>query len=113
MSSTFTLPGWDRARLLSVAAAAETGSEHPLARALAPFSLGLAVRDFQAVRGQGVSAGVAGQTVLVGSGPFLRRSGIDLNPIESTALAWESRAHTVLRVAVDGQAVGAIALADK
>ncbi|MGA7498139.1 MAG: heavy metal translocating P-type ATPase [Isosphaeraceae bacterium] len=109
---TFTLPGWDRDRLLSLAATAEAGSEHPLARALAPFAANCEVRDFQAVRGQGVKARVDGQTVLVGSASFLTSCGIDQGPIQAAALAWEHQARTVLRVAVDGQAVGAVALAD-
>jgi len=109
---TLTLPGWDRDRLLSLAAAAEAGSEHPLARALASFAASREVRDFQAVRGQGVQARVDGQTVLVGSESFLTSRGIDQGPIQAAALAWEHQARTVLRVAVDGQAVGAVALAD-
>src|SRR5262249_55497996 len=52
----FSANGWDRNRLLSVAAAAESGSEHPLARALAPYDGHRAVSDFHAVRGQGVMA---------------------------------------------------------
>ena len=53
--------GWDRDRLLRLAAAAESGSEHPLARALAPRADGAAVDDFQAVRGGGVRRGSTGR----------------------------------------------------
>ena len=38
--------------------------------------------------------------------------GIDQGPIQAAALAWEHQVRTVLRVAVDGQAVGAVALSD-
>ncbi len=107
-----TVSGWDRDRLLSVAAAAESGSEHPLARALAPFESRHAITDFQAVRGQGVRAKVDGQMVLIGSESFLQAAGVDPSPIQPAAEAWERQARTVLRVAVDGRAVGAIALAD-
>ena len=53
-----------------------------------------------------------GQAVLVGSEAFLQGFGVDQGPIQSIAEAWERQARTVLRVAVDGRAVGAIALAD-
>ncbi|MBV8230058.1 MAG: heavy metal translocating P-type ATPase [Planctomycetaceae bacterium] len=104
--------GWDRAGLLRLAAAAESGSEHPLARALAPLANGAAVSDFQAVRGGGVRARVDGRAVLVGSERFLRDAGIDPGGLDAVARAWERQAKTVLRVAADGRAVGAIALAD-
>jgi Cu+-exporting ATPase len=109
---TMTVPLWDRDRLLSVTAAAESGSEHPLARALAPFASSHEVRDFQAVRGQGVKARVDGQPVLVGSEALLTSCGVDQGPIQAASLAWQQQARTVLRVAVGGRAVGAIALAD-
>ncbi len=103
---------YHRDDLLRLAAAAEAPSEHPLARALEPFATGAKAEDFLAVRGGGVSARVEGRTVLVGSARFLADSGIDLAPVEDAARAWEAQARTVLRVAVDGRAVGAIALAD-
>jgi Cu+-exporting ATPase len=112
VTDVFTLPGWDRDRLLRLAAAAESGSEHPLARALAPFADGAAVVDFQAVRGGGVKARVDDHAVLVGTERFLEASGIDPLVLEDAAIALEEQAKTVLRVAFDGHAVGAIALAD-
>jgi Cu+-exporting ATPase len=107
-----TVSGWDRDRLLSIAAAAESGSEHPLARALAPFESRHEITDFQAVRGQGVKAVVDGQRVLIGSASFLQAAGVNLSSIQPAVEAWERQARTVLRVAVDGRVVGAIALAD-
>jgi Cu+-exporting ATPase len=107
-----TVPGWDRARLLSNAAAAESASEHPLARALAPFASGQSVSEFQAVRGQGIRARVDGKTILVGSEPFLKSLGVDTGPIRSAALVEERQARTVLLVAADAQPAGVIALAD-
>ncbi|MBY0397181.1 MAG: heavy metal translocating P-type ATPase, partial [Thermoleophilia bacterium] len=102
----------DRARLLALAAAAESPSEHPLARALEPYRDGAAVRDFRATRGAGVSAVVDGQPVLVGTDDFLRNQGVDPARLRDAATVWESEAKTVLRVAVGGVALGAIALAD-
>ena len=107
-----TTLGWDRDRLLGVAAAAESASEHPLARALQPFASDRMVSDFRAIRGQGVRAVVDGKVVLVGSETLLEDAGINQEPIQSAAEVWEHDALTVLRVAVDDRAAGAIALAD-
>ena len=112
VTDVVAVDGWDRAGLLRLAAAAESGSEHPLARALSPLADGAAVSDFQAVRGGGVRARVDGRAVLVGSERFLRDAGIDPGGLDEVARAWERQAKTVLRVAADGRAVGAIALAD-
>jgi Cu+-exporting ATPase len=112
LTDVFTLPGWDRDRLLRLAGAAESGSEHPLARALAPFADGAAVADFLAVRGAGVRARVDDHVVLVGTGRFLAESGVDPLALDDAAFVLEEQGKTVLRVAVDGHAAGAVALAD-
>lgn len=108
----FTVGDFDRERLLRLASAAESGSEHPLARALAGYRGSEKVKDFRAVRGGGVAAKVDGVSVLVGSARFLEESGVDLAPLEAISRSWEGQARTVLRVALDGRAVGAIALSD-
>ena len=108
----FAVEGLDRDQVLRIASAAEAGSEHPLARALAGHRGAEKVEAFRAVRGAGVSAVVDGSDVLVGSARFLGGSGVDLTPLESATRTWEGQAMTVLRVASGGRAVGAIALAD-
>jgi Cu+-exporting ATPase len=109
-----TLDGWESEHLLGLAAAAESASEHPLARALSPYSSPRSVRGFQAVRGRGVRAVVDGEQVLVGSADFLKESGVEqiLRGLQNAWEQWEPMGRTVLFVAVNGQAVGAIALAD-
>jgi P-type Cu+ transporter len=108
----FVVEGFTLLRLLRLAAAAESGSEHPLARALAVHRGSEKVEGFRAFRGAGVSAKVTGSTVLAGSAKFLRDASIDLAPLEPTTRAWEERARTVIRVALGGRAIGAIALSD-
>ena len=113
VAEVFALPGMDRETLLRLAAAAEAGSEHPLARALGEHRGAETVEGFRATRGRGVAAWVDGRDVLVGSGEFLRENGVDIEALEAEATGWEVRAMTVARVAVDGRAVGAIALSDR
>ena len=64
--------GWSELELLRLAAAVETGSEHPLAEAVVEAARGrglepLAARAFEALPGQGVRAEVDGHTVLFGN----------------------------------------------
>lgn len=88
--------------LLALAAAAESSSEHPLARALVIAArerkLTLApAKDFNAAPGQGVSARVNGRSILVGRAP---------------AKAGGHATATLVGVTVDGTLAGTIALAD-
>ena len=101
--------GWDRDRLLRVAGAAERGSEHPLAIALADYAGETHVESFRAEGGGGVEATVDGARVLVGSPAFLGRSGVTVpdGPPDGVDLG-----RTPVHVAVDGAFAGTIALAD-
>lgn len=72
--------------LLSLAAAAEGSSEHPLAQAVveAAFDARLTppqVETFEAVAGKGITARIDGADVLVGSPRFLSESGVDLKAL--------------------------------
>ena len=106
-----------RALLLGLAASAERGSEHPLGEAIvkAAQDEGLVPRDpeeFEAVAGQGIVATVEGQSVLVGSRRLLESRGALLNGLDTTLAHFEDEAKTAMFVALDGEAIGVIALAD-
>jgi len=105
---------FDDNEILSLAAAAESDSEHPLARAIiaAATERGLKVppsRDFESSPAVGVSAVVSRQTVQVG-GPLLleQERGKEL----TIADQWRDDGAIILHVLVDGNVVGALALAD-
>ncbi|HIP87242.1 MAG TPA: copper-translocating P-type ATPase, partial [Anaerolineales bacterium] len=110
--------GARRARdLLYWAASAERGSEHPLGRAIVERAEaeGLTLAEpqsFQAVRGRGVIATVDGRRVLVGSRRLMEDHDIDPTPLEETMRRLEEEAKTAMLVAVDGELVGVIAVAD-
>jgi P-type Cu+ transporter len=110
----------DRAadELLAVAAAAETGSEHPLGQAVLDAALdrGLdvpAVEDFESVTGLGVTARLDGQQVLVGRAAFLQEHGIDTTPLAERIAALEESGRTVIAVGREGRLRGIIALGDE
>ncbi len=110
--------GGVRDEVLVAAAAAEARSEHPLARAVvdAANDRGLElpqVEDFESHTGSGVRARAAGRDVLVGRPGLLTEAGIDLAALTARIDQLEAAGHTVIVVAADNQALGAIALGDE
>ncbi len=106
------------ANLLQVVAAVERQSEHPLAAAVvrhaeAQGGTSLAANDFRAVEGKGAAATVNGQAVLIGNRRLLADENVALPPtLLAEAEQLLAQAKTVLYVAVAGQAVGLIGVAD-
>jgi Cu+-exporting ATPase len=106
-----------QSEILRLAASAESGSEHPLGRAIVEraeaegMKLGK-LEGFQAVRGKGVRAVVDGRPVLVGSRRLMEDHGIDPTPLEGEMRRLEEEAKTAMLVAADGELLGAIAVAD-
>ncbi|WP_096390610.1 heavy metal translocating P-type ATPase [Halopenitus persicus] len=103
--------------VLRLAAVAESGSEHPLARAIVDGAKarGIDVADpdgFQNVPGHGVKATVEEREVLVGNRKLLRDDGIDPSPAQETMERLESEGKTAMLVAYDGELVGVVADAD-
>jgi Cu+-exporting ATPase len=70
---------------LALAAALQTGSEHPLARAVSVAAKGLALKpalDVRAVAGRGIEGRVAGRRLVIGSSRWMRELGVDLAALE-------------------------------
>jgi heavy metal translocating P-type ATPase len=103
--------------LLAVAAGAEASSEHPLAQAVvkAAFERGATppeVESFEAYPGKGVVARIGAGEVIVGSPRFLTEQNINISSLEKAIARLEASGRTVIAVARDGRALGAIALGD-
>ena len=110
--------GTDRDELLALAAAAESDSEHPLARAIVAAARGRGLQvpqasGFTSLTGRGVRATIGGRTILVGGPALLREVGADEPPaLAAATAAWRDRGAAVLHV-VDGNTVlGAVSLED-
>jgi len=114
-----SLLGLDDARLLAIAAAAETDSEHPIARtvvaeARARTLATLPYSQFQAITGGGVQAIVQERTVLIGTPRLLDDRGIRLSESEQEQIATlQTQGKTIMVVALDSRAAGVIAVADQ
>jgi Cu+-exporting ATPase len=105
------------AALLALAGSVERGSEHPLGEAVvrAAQVRGLTLAQpegFTAIAGHGVQATVDGRAVLIGSPRLMREQGIALGELEAAIERLQGEAKTAVVVAVDGQAMGIIAIAD-
>jgi Cu+-exporting ATPase len=105
--------------LLRLVAAAQQGSEHPLAKAVltAAGTRGLeleAVDGFSRVGGRGLTARVAGQGLWVGNRGLMKEAGADITELEDRVAALEADGKTVMWAAGgDKRVLGAIAVADQ
>ena len=103
--------------MLALVAAVERRSEHPLADAIVReaatrgFTLG-EVEGFASLTGRGARGTVEGRTVLVGNAAALAEQGIDAGALIREAHRLADAGRTVLFIAIDGRAVGVIAVAD-
>jgi Cu2+-exporting ATPase len=116
---TAATSGHDEAEVLRLAAAVETDSEHPLARAIvAAASVGegevpTAV-NFRSLTGRGVQAIVDGRDLAVGGPALLRDRGLaDPDDIAEQIATWKARGAAVLYLLDDEEIFGALALEDE
>ena len=105
------------AELLRLAAGLERASEHPLATAIVSAARARGVEpapvaDVRAIPGKGVTGTVDGRRVALGNHALLDELRIDAARVARRAEALRRDGHTVVVVAVDGQAEGLLAITD-
>lgn len=105
------------ADLLSLAAALERGSEHPLAEAVvegaeAQGAPRQEAADFEAVTGKGVRGKVGGRAVALGNAAMMKEMGLDTGAAEARADTLRAEGKTAMFIAVDGALAGIVAVAD-
>jgi Cu+-exporting ATPase len=107
--------------LLNLVAAAETGSEHPVAAAITtaardradqPGACLARATAFEAVPGHGIRATIDGREVLVGTSAHMAAHGIDTDPLEEPATAAAHAGRTPMFAAVDNELAGLFEVAD-
>ena len=109
--------GIDETELLTLAAAVEHRSEHPIARAIvdAANERGLdygAAEDFETFTGRGVQASVRGRAVAIGGRGLMRDRSVDVSTLEGRVGELADCGWTPVYVAVDGQLAGLLVVSD-
>jgi Cu+-exporting ATPase len=108
-------PGGE-SEILSIAAALEQYSEHPLAGAVlraAGEKIPANVENFEASPGGGVRGTVGGKFVLLGQRALLEEAGVrNLDRLDASASELQQEGKTVIWLAVDQEAAGLLALSD-
>jgi P-type Cu+ transporter len=113
VTAVFAVPGVGEKTLLTLAASAERGSEHPLGEAVVRRAraegLSLAAAEgFEAWPGNGVAATVGGNLIRVGNAAFMPS---DVSRFEEAA-AWTAEGKTIVFVSQDTAVLGLMAVSD-
>ncbi len=109
---------WNETEILKLAAAVETHSEHPLARAVMRRAKDDGVNtteaaDFDSITGGGVQGTVDGRQVMIGKADLLDDQKVDgVNAGRERANVHQSEGATVIFVAVDGTLAAILAITD-
>ncbi len=118
VTDIITSNGVDELRFLSLVAAVEAESEHPLATAIVNEAdrrgadrAGVA-ESFDSVPGHGASATVDGHRVVVGNRRLMEREGIELGSLAARRDELAQGGRTAVMVGIDGAAAGLVAMAD-
>jgi Cu2+-exporting ATPase len=109
--------GAGRDEVLRLVAAAESHSEHPVARAIVAEARGRELAapqpsSFAAVPGHGAVAEVEGHRLVVGSTALLEREGVSPDGLEERARALADQGKTIVRIGLDGRVAGVLAVSD-
>jgi Cu2+-exporting ATPase len=105
--------------LIARAAAVESNSEHPLARAIVAEAkrrglAQLSATKFETLPGRGAKAFVEGRSIEVGGPRLLTEAKLTLPlEVEKLTITWESDGKTILYVVAEGRLVGAFAVEDE
>ena len=107
----------DENYLISVAAAAESGSEHPIARSVIEYAekKGIDIpsyESFESVTGGGVRSVINGKTVTIGNPRLMTEIGCDITEFDKDAKEFADKAMTYFYVAEEEKLLGVIAVSD-
>ena len=117
LTDTLALGAIDEATILTLAAALEKGSEHPLAEAIVEGAAAKGIgagntEGFEAVTGKGVRGKVTGRAVALGNAAMMQDMGLQTTTAEAAADKLRAEGKTAMFLAVDGALAGIIAVAD-
>jgi Cu2+-exporting ATPase len=119
LSGIAVVRGVQEGEMLGLASAAETDSEHPVAKAIVSGAGRRGVKpepaaNFEALPGLGARATVKGQSVTVGGPRLLADIKAAIPPeLDKTVSVWAFEGQTILYVLRDGAVMGALAVEDE
>lgn len=108
--------GEDETEIIRIAAAAEKGSEHPLAEAIIKKAASLELQfggatEFEAVPGHGIKAIFDNKPLVIGNRKIMANEDIEIN-LEDKIRSLEAEGKTVILVGLDKKLIGLVAIAD-
>lgn len=114
---TDVLANVEEEHFLRLVGAAESSSEHPLAKAIVNgiMERGIDIPEaaaFEAIPGYGIEAEVEGHRLIIGTRRLMERHGVDIDHINDTMEKLEAEGKTAMLVAIDDQYAGIVAVAD-
>ena len=106
--------------LVTLAAIAEKGSEHPLAKAIVNYTQSngiqqindINVEEFEAIPGRGITAVYNGVTIKIGNQAFIQDQNIDLSSSMQLVEKLQGEGKTTVLVSVNNSVIGIIGLLD-
>ncbi len=109
--------GFETSQVLSLAAALERASEHPLAEAIVAGAeaRGLGIPDainFRSLTGKGILGEVEGQTIAVGNAALFEEIDVSPSTLEPEANRLRADGQIVVFVAINGIVAGLLSVAD-
>jgi len=119
VSGVAAAPGTTEDDLIARAAAVESTSEHPLAKAIVAEAkrrnvTQLSATNFEALAGRGAKALVEGESVVVGGPRLLTEAKITVPPeVGKLAATWATDGKTILYAVAQGRLLGAFAVEDE
>jgi Cu2+-exporting ATPase len=119
VSGVAAAPGSTEDSLIARAAAVESNSEHPLAKAIVAEAkrrnvTQLSVTNFEALARRGAKALVGGETIVIGGPRLLTEAKVAVPPeVGKLTTAWATDGKTVLYAVAQDQLLGAFAVEDE
>jgi Cu+-exporting ATPase len=117
LSAVRAVSGVSEDDVLTIAAALESKSAHPLAHAITEGAKARSLAlpepaEFVSITGQGLQGTIGGARVLIGNAQFISGQGMDIAPLAAEAARLREDGATAMFVARAGQAIGLVAAKD-
>ena len=117
VTDVITIGDFDKNQLLTLAAGAEKGSEHPLGQAIVREaeergSTIPKLENFEVIPGHGVKANVDNKEILVGNLKLMIDNTISTDSLDNQVSQLEHEGKTAMITAINNKALGIIAVAD-